>query len=128
MSTPIGPASFDYYLDFSDMKQLRTQNDMFGWIMPDRRNPRYSYRIVDGMKFIKSYDTVVAAVPADVEAPMFISDVTRLWAGWSSTTMNHIAKFIGWRIPKDQWLTMPVGIKGYKITYWQGIPGVDAVR
>lgn len=63
MATRIGPASFNYYLNFSDMKLLRTENDMFGWTMPDRRNPRYSYRIVDGMKFIKSYDTVVAAIP-----------------------------------------------------------------
>lgn len=42
--------------------------------------------------------------------------------------MNHIAKFIGWRVPKDQWLTMPVGIKGYKIHYWNGVPVVEAVR
>lgn len=120
MNYRIGPASFDYYLNVGDMRALRQENDTFGWTMPNRSNPRYSYRIFNGMLFIKSYDTVVACVPVDMETPIQLENVTRLWDGWSATTMNHIGRFIGYRIPKDTWLAMPVGFDEYEITYWLG--------
>ena len=120
MHNRIGPASFDYYLNIGDMRALRKENDAFGWIMSDRSNPRYSYRIFNGTLFIKSYDTVVACIPADMEQPIPMEKVTRLWSGWSTTTMNHIARFIGYRIPKDTWFAMPVGSDKIAVTYWCG--------
>ena len=59
-------------------------------------------------------------LPADMDTPIPMERVTRLWSGWSATTMNHIARFIGYRIPKDTWFAMPVGSEEFAVTYWCG--------
>ena len=39
----------------------------------------------DGIKYLKSYDTIVCAIEN--------GDLIRLWSGYSLTTMNHINAF-----------------------------------
>ncbi len=61
----------------------------------------------DGMKYLKSYDTIVCAYDYNT------GEFTRMWGGYSRTTMNHVNDFLRlFNLPtlsKKEWEAIPCG-------------------
>lgn len=54
-----------------------------------------------GTKYLYSYGTLVARLNKD-------GKLTRCWGGWSATTSRHVDSFVGRKMSKREWESLPV--------------------
>lgn len=105
-----GPRSYGYYLDNSEVKDLKNSKPTTPhceWLEPNpavtsqksfyhRAYVEYGYNC----QILYSYETPVAALVG--------CEMLRLWSDWSATTARHVQSFFGARISKAEWLNMEV--------------------